>query len=75
MPLQGDQYLIKWRGLGYTECTWETKKALRGDQVDLSVLFLRATDQSPWHCTLRLQIIVHGTRWACKAKHQQIGLI
>ena len=39
--LQGDQYLVKWRGLGYSECTWETKEALKGDQVKMCCLSKR----------------------------------
>lgn len=27
------QYLTKWRGLGYSESTWETERALAQEQV------------------------------------------
>ena len=64
LALQGDQYLVKWRGLGYSECTWETKKALKGDQVDV--------------CCLSKQLISHpgapphGCRLLCMA---YVGLV
>jgi hypothetical protein len=29
----GWEYLVKWLGLDYTECTWESEQALKDDQV------------------------------------------
>jgi len=33
VKIRTKKYLVKWRGLSYRECTWETAKAINDDQI------------------------------------------
>ncbi|KAF3764970.1 hypothetical protein M406DRAFT_260476 [Cryphonectria parasitica EP155] len=42
----GDEYLIKWKGLQYDECTWETASAVSKHDQDKIDLFLDRSSRS-----------------------------
>lgn len=40
-------FLVKWKHLGYAECTWETEESLQGEEDQAHVARLRAFDTMP----------------------------
>lgn len=45
MKVKRKKYLVKWRGLSYRECTWETKDAINDDEIIAE--FHRINDTPP----------------------------
>ena len=45
VKIRTKKYLVKWRGLSYRECTWETAKAINDDQIIAD--FHRINDNPP----------------------------
>jgi len=45
VKVRAKKYLVKWRGLSYRECTWETAKAINDDQIIAD--FHRVNDNPP----------------------------
>lgn len=61
------QYLVKWRGLGYAEATWESGAALKGDRVRgcCPAALLPGTCRPCWERSCRPAALLRWTRTCC----------